>query len=76
MCEKFSKTRTCPSQAKNIATCQKSALGVFQFLQSILNIQTYIYISEADPDPNQRGGRRGGRDLSGGAAGGAETISG
>ena len=31
---------------------------------------------EADPDPNQRGGRRGGRDLSGGAAGGAETISG
>ena len=32
--------------------------------------------SEADPDPNQRGGRRGGRDLSGGAAGGAETISG
>ena len=33
-------------------------------------------LSEADPDPNQRGGRRGGRDLSGGAAGGAETISG
>ena len=32
--------------------------------------------TEADPDPNQRGGRRGGRDLSGGAAGGAETISG
>ena len=37
MCENFSKTRTCPSQAKNIPTWQKSALGVFQFLQSILN---------------------------------------
>ena len=44
MCEKNSKTRTCPSQAKNVPTCQKSAVGVFQFLQSILNIQTYIYI--------------------------------
>ena len=44
MCEIFSKTRTSPSQAKNIATCQNSALGVSQFLQSILNIQTYIYI--------------------------------
>ena len=38
---------------------------------------------EADPDPNQRGGRRGGRDLSGGGrdyirvgAEGAYTISG
>ena len=38
MCEFFSKTRTCPSQAKNIPICQKSALGVFQFLQSILYI--------------------------------------
>ena len=27
MCEKNSKTRTCPSQAKNIPTCQKSPLG-------------------------------------------------
>ena len=36
----------------------------------------HALIPEADPDPNQRGGRRGGRDLSGGAAGGAETISG
>ena len=27
MCEIFSKTRTCPSQAKNISTCQKSAGG-------------------------------------------------
>ena len=26
------------SQAKNIPTCQKSALGVFQFLQSIMYI--------------------------------------
>ena len=51
MCEKFSKTRTYPSQAKNIPTCQKSALGEFQFVQSILNIQTYIaksYISDYD----------------------------
>ena len=31
-----------------------------------------LFHPEADPDPNQRGGR----DLSGGAAGGAETISG
>ena len=35
---KFSKTRTCPSQAKEIPTCQKLALAVFQFLQSILYI--------------------------------------
>ena len=51
MCEKYSKTRTCPSQAKNIPTCQKSALGVSQFLQTILDIYTiktqlkYVYLS-------------------------------
>ena len=37
MCEFFCKTRS-PSQAKNIFTCQKSVLGVLQFLQSILYI--------------------------------------
>ena len=41
--EDFSKTRTFPNQAKSIPTCKKSALVVFQFLQSILYIQTYIY---------------------------------
>ena len=37
------------------------------------NRNIYIYITEADPDPNQRGGAE---IVSGGAAGGAETISG
>ena len=27
MCEFFSKTRSCPSQAKNIPTCQKSGIS-------------------------------------------------
>ena len=42
ICEKISKTRTCPSQAKNISTCQKSALGVP--VSSINSVHINIYI--------------------------------
>ena len=44
MCEKFSTTRTCPSQAKNIPTCQKSALLPVSSINSEhINIYTRIY---------------------------------
>ena len=41
MCEKISKTRTCPSQDKNIPTCQKSARGLL--VSSINSVHINIY---------------------------------
>ena len=40
MCDKVSKTRTCPIQAKDSPTYQKSALGVSSFFNQFC---TYTY---------------------------------
>ena len=45
MCENFSKTRTCPSHAKNIPTCQNSALGSSSFFNQFCTYK-HIYILE------------------------------
>ena len=46
MCEKFSKTRTFPSQAKNIPTCQNQPWGASSFFDQFCTYK-HIYTHRA-----------------------------